>query len=72
MTRGFADMQKIADNLDSIGKELEDIQNRMKEGMAARLALLEKIANLISIEESEIVIEKTHKVRLRQRKTSIK
>jgi hypothetical protein len=72
MGKGLTELQKITDNLNSMERELEEIQGKMKENMILRVGLLGKIVELLKTDEREIVVEKTQRIRLRQRKKTIK
>ncbi len=66
------DLQRILDDLDSMGKELDKLQNEMNKHLALRVALLQKIAKMVKTEEKEIVFEKTERVKVRKKKSVVK
>lgn len=66
------DLQRILDDLDSMGKELDKLQNEMNKHLALRVALLQKIAKMVKTEEREIVFEKTERVKVRKKKSVVK
>lgn len=72
MGKSLTELQKITDNLNIMERELEEIQGKMKENMILRVGLLGKIVELLKTDESEIVVEKTQRIRLMQRKKAIK
>ena len=65
-------LQGILNDLDSMGKELDRLQKEMNRHLALRVALLQKIAEMMKTEEKEIVFEKTERVRVRKRKSAVK
>ena len=70
--RKGSDLKEIISDLNSMGKELDKIQNEMTEHLALRVALLERIMELVKSDEREIVLEKTERLRVRERKSVVK
>jgi len=69
MEKGSFGLQKILDDLNSMGRELDRIQDEMNKHLTLRVALLERIVELAKSEEREIVFEKTERLRLKRRKS---
>ena len=66
------DLQRILNDLDSMGKELDKLQNEMSKHLALRVALLQKVAEMVKTEEKEIVFEKTKRINIREKKSVVK
>ncbi len=66
------DLQRILNDLDSMGKELDKLQNEMSKHLALRVALLQKVAEMVKTEEKEIVFEKTERINIREKKSVVK
>jgi hypothetical protein len=67
-----AGLQKILDDLSSMGRELDRIQSEMSKGLALRVSVLERILELMKSEEREIVFERTERLKVRKRRPAIK
>lgn len=66
------DLQRILNDLDSMGKELDKLQNEMSKHLALKVALLQKVAEMVKTEEKEIVFEKTERINIREKKSVVK
>lgn len=72
MEKNFPDLQKILNDLSSMGKELDRVQNEMTKNLALRVSVLQKIAELVKSEEGKIALEKTKRIKVKRKRTSIK
>jgi hypothetical protein len=67
MEKKPADLQKILDDLNNMGDELDDLQRRMTRHLAMRTTLLEKIVDLAKSNGNGTVPEKKKGIRIRRR-----
>lgn len=52
MAKDSPELEKILSDLDSMGKELDNLQNQISKHMANRVEVLRKMADLVSSEKS--------------------
>ena len=68
MTRQSLEIKEILSNLDGMGKELDRIVDTMNKSLAVRVALLKKLSELATTEESEVIIERTERISIKSRR----